>query len=127
MEWLWVALGGAAGALGRWSLSSAVHGALGAGWAWGTLSVNVLGCLGLGIVAVWADAATSGEWIRSGLGIGFLGAFTTFSTFSLEAVRMAQDGEGGRAAAYVLASVVIGGLAVLAGMALGRWGLGRLG
>jgi len=124
---MWVALGGAAGALGRWGLSSAVYGGLGAGWAWGTLTVNVLGCLGLGVVAVWADAATSGAWLRSGLGIGFLGAFTTFSTFSLEAVRMAQEGEGGRAAAYVVVSVVVGILAVLVGMALARWGLARLG
>lgn len=127
MQWMWVALGGAAGALGRWGLSSAVYGGLGAGWAWGTLTVNVLGCLGLGVIAVWADAATSGEWLRTGLGIGFLGAFTTFSTFSLEAVRMAQEGEGGRAAAYVVVSVVVGILAVLVGMALARWGLARLG
>jgi len=127
VQWMWVALGGATGALGRWSLSSAVHAGLGIGFPWGTLAVNLIGCFGLGIVAVWADAATSGEWIRSGLGIGFLGAFTTFSTFSLETVRLVQEGEGGRAAAYLVGSVLIGLLAVLAGMASGRWGVARIG
>ena len=126
MQWIWVALGGAAGALGRWSMSSAVYAGLGVGWPWGTFAVNVAGCLGLGVVVVWADAATSGEWIRSGLGIGFLGAFTTFSTFSIETVRLAQEGEGGKAAIYVFASVLIGISAVLAGMAAGRWGIARL-
>jgi len=127
VQWIWVAAGGAAGALGRWGMSSALHAGLGIGWPWGTFGVNVVGCLGLGVVAVWADAATSGEWIQSGLAIGFLGAFTTFSTFSLETVRLAQNGEGGRAAIYVVASVVLGIGALLAGMIAGRWGIARLG
>ena len=126
MQWIWVALGGAVGALGRWGLSSAVHGAVGVALPWGTLVVNVLGCFGLGVVAVWADAATNGEWIRSGLAIGFLGAFTTFSTFSLEVVRLAQDGHEGRAAAYVAGSLVLGFAALVAGFAAARWGLTRL-
>jgi len=127
MQWIWVALGGASGALGRWGLASAVHGALGVGWPWGTFAVNLLGCFGLGAVAVWADAATSGAWIRSGLGIGFLGAFTTFSTFSLETVRLAQEGQGARAVAYVGASITMGLLAVTAGFAAGRWMVDRIG
>ena len=74
-----------------------------------------------------SSPATSGEWIRSAVGIGFLGAFTTYSTFSLEAVRLVQDGHEGRAIAYVTASLVVGILAVVAGFALGRWGAARLG
>lgn len=126
MQWMWVGLGGALGAIARWSLSGAVHGAFGAALPWGTLAVNVLGCFGLGVVAVWADAATGGEWIRSALGVGFLGAFTTFSTFSLEVVRLAQEGHEGRAVAYVAASLAVGLLALLAGFAAARWGLARL-
>ncbi|HKK92904.1 MAG TPA: fluoride efflux transporter CrcB [Longimicrobiales bacterium] len=127
MQWIWIGLGGAAGALARWGISGVVHGALGFAIPWGTLLVNVVGCFGLGIVAVWADAAASGEWMRSAVGIGFLGAFTTFSTFSLEAVRLVQDGHEGRAVVYVAASLVIGLLAVMAGFVVARWGLARVG
>jgi CrcB protein len=126
MQWIWVGLGGAAGAIARWGMSSAVHGAFGVALPWGTFAVNVLGCFGLGVVAVWADAAASGEWIRGALAIGFLGAFTTFSTFSLEVVRLAQDGHEGRAAAYVAGSLALGFLALVAGFAAARWGLARV-
>lgn len=127
MQWIWIGLGGATGAIARWGISGVVHDTLGVAIPWGTLLVNVVGCFGLGIVAVWADAAASGEWIRSAIGIGFLGAFTTFSTFSLEAVRLVQDGHQARAVAYVAASLLVGILAVLAGFAVARWGLARVG
>lgn len=127
MQWIAVAVGGALGAVSRFALATAAYGLLGTQFPWGTLLVNVLGCFGLGGVAAWADAAVAPEWIRSALAIGFLGAFTTFSTFSLESLRLLEQGEAGRAATYVVASVVVGVVAVATGLAAGRWGVARIG
>ncbi|MDT8367561.1 MAG: fluoride efflux transporter CrcB [Longimicrobiales bacterium] len=127
MQWISVAVGGALGALARWSLAGLTYGTMGTAFPWGTLTVNVLGCFGLGAVAVWADAAVAAEWIRSAVAVGFLGAFTTFSTFSLESLRLLQEGEGARAAGYIAVSVGLGLGAVVTGMALARWGLTRPG
>lgn len=120
MQLIAVALGGASGALARWWLAGWVYASFGAGFPVGTLVVNVAGSLALGVVAAIADASVASEVLRSALAIGFLGAFTTFSTFSLEAVRLLQDGEPARAVGYVAASVVLALLAVWAGLELGR-------
>ncbi len=127
MQLMAVAIGGAFGAVARWSLAGWVYASLGASFPIGTLLVNVTGSLALGVVASIADASVSAEVLRSALAIGFLGAFTTFSTFSLEGVRLIQDGEPGRALAYIGASVVLGLLAVWAGLEGGRWVIARLG
>ncbi len=127
MQLMAVAIGGALGAVARWSLTGWVHATLGASFPTGTLIVNVTGSLALGVVASIADASVSTEVLRSAIAIGFLGAFTTFSTFSLEAVRLIQDGEPERALAYIGVSVVLGLLAVWAGLEGGRWMIDRLG
>jgi fluoride exporter len=109
-----VALAGAGGVLLRYGISSGFHGdAL----PWATVAINVCGSflLGLVVVAHWASPET-----RTALGVGFLGGFTTFSTFSVQALLDVEAGEPGRAVIYVLASVALGLAAAAAGYYLGR-------
>lgn len=113
-----IALGGALGAVARYGMSGWVHEHASATFPWGTLAVNVLGCFLLGL-AVWSlRVAAVPVPVRGFVTIGLLGAFTTFSTFSFEAVALLQDGEWLRAALYLGASVLLGLLAMLAGLAL---------
>ena len=116
-----VAFGGAAGALLRFWGSNWVHAHLGRGFPWGTLSVNVLGSLLMGFLLIWLSERVelSPLW-RHGLVVGLLGAFTTFATFSMETLRLLEDGEFLRAVANVLANVVICLLAAWVGVLLAR-------
>lgn len=79
--------------------------------------VNVSGCFLLGVLAGSAVPAAVSPDVRAGLSVGFLGAFTTFSTFSWEAIALVQSGAWPRAAAYVAGSLVLG----LAALAAGLW------
>jgi fluoride exporter len=111
---LFVALAGAGGVLLRYGLSSTVHGdAL----PWMTVAINVAGSFLLGVLVVvpwWSGQA------RTALGVGFLGGFTTFSTFAVQTVTDADAGEPGRAAVLVVASVLLGLAAAAAGYYLGK-------
>lgn len=102
---------GMAGTLARYGLQGLVQQRTGATFPYGTLVVNLVGCLLLGGIAQYGltHLTIPPEW-RIGVTVGFFGAFTTFSTFSWETVRLLEDGEWMRATMYVLASVV-GGLA----------------
>jgi fluoride exporter len=102
---------GAAGTLARYGLQGLVQQRTGATFPYGTLVVNLVGCLLLGGIAEYGltHLTLPPEW-RIGITVGFLGAFTTFSTFSWETIRLLEDGEWMRATMYVLTSVV-GGLA----------------
>jgi len=116
-----VAVGGAAGALGRYWMTMAVTALAGNRFPWGTLSVNVLGALLMGILYVIVDERMpdSGPW-RALLITGGLGAFTTFSAFSIDALLLLQNGRVVSALAYVLTSVVVCLLAVAVGMSVMR-------
>jgi fluoride exporter len=111
---LLVALAGAGGVLLRYVISSGFHGET---LPWVTVAINVLGSflLGLLVVAHWASPQA-----RTALGVGFLGGFTTFSTFSVQAFLDFEAGEPGRAVVYVLVSVVLGLTAAAGGYYLGR-------
>lgn len=116
-----IALGGAAGALARWLVASGVYRWLGREFPWGTLAVNVAGSFAMGLLAVLlVERLALGPAWRAGLLVGFLGAFTTFSTFALETVELAGDGLGARAAANIVASVAACILAALAGVQVAR-------
>jgi CrcB protein len=107
-QFLAIAAGGAVGALLRYWTSLAVHGRLGAAFPYGTLTVNVVGSLLMGFMYIWLiERMTAGPALRAFLMIGVLGAFTTFSTFSIETLNLLESGQLGRALANVLVSVIV--------------------
>ncbi len=116
-----IALAGAAGALARYGVGLIIGTRTTGNFPWATFFVNVSGGLILGfLVALFSERVVPDESLRAAVTIGFLGAYTTFSTFSLETFRMLQDGALVMATTYVLASVLAGLGAVYAGWALGR-------
>lgn len=120
MQYLMVAIGGALGAMARFWVYNALLRWSG-GFPWATLAVNIIGSLLLGLVFVLiADRVVVAPALRSLMAVGFLGAFTTFSTFSLDALGLIQQGAWGQALGYIAASVLVCLLAAVAGMALGR-------
>jgi len=116
-----IAAGGATGALMRYWLSNGVYALLGRGFPYGTLTVNVTGSLLMGFIYVFMIERMdiSVEW-RAGLMIGLLGAFTTFSTFSIETLNLIESGEQLKAAMNILLSVTLCILGCWLGMVVGR-------
>jgi fluoride exporter len=103
-----IAAGGATGALLRYWTSTAVHARLGTAFPYGTLTVNVLGSLMIGFLYILLiERLNTGPLLRAFLMIGLLGAFTTFSTFSLETLNLLESGQPVRALANVLLSVTV--------------------
>jgi len=116
-----VMLGGALGAGARYLVSSAILRAGGPGFPWGTLAVNLIGGLLMGLlVGVLARASDGGEQARLLLGVGVLGGFTTFSAFGLETWMMVERGQTAIGLAYVAASVVGAVTLTGVGLMLGR-------
>ena len=121
MQALAIAAGGALGALMRYWVSTAVYAWLGRAFPWGTLAVNLLGSAVMGVLYVLLmERLTSGPEVRALVLIGFLGAFTTFSTFSIETFNLIEQAELGKALANVLVSVTACVLAAWGGVILGR-------
>src|SRR5512139_1936987 len=116
-----IAVAGAVGALLRFWMSGWVYGLFGRDFPYGTLAVNVAGSLLMGVsfVLLVERLGSAPEW-RALVMIGFLGAFTTFSTFSLETVQLLEGGAVGRAMINVLGSVVFCLVATWLGIVLGR-------
>ncbi len=114
--WVFVTVGGATGALARYWLSGWVASAFSGFFPLGTLVVNVLGSFLLGFGMQAMEAMPVSAEVRTMLTIGFLGAFTTFSTFSYEAVTLLRDGDWTRAMLYIGLSFVLGLTAVLIGI-----------
>lgn len=115
MTTLLVGIGGALGVLARYGISRVtLHTET---LIWSTVAVNIVGSFLLGLLVAehWF-----GRDVREALGVGFLGGFTTFSTFSVQIVLEANAGEPWRAFGYLIASVAGGVLAAAAGYALGR-------
>lgn len=116
-----IAAGGAAGAVARYAMMSAVGHWIGTGFPWATLSVNVIGCFVMGALAeAFALAWSASPEIRAFLTVGFLGSFTTFSAFTLDVNLLMAQGRLMPAALYVAASVLLTILAFFAGMAVLR-------
>ena len=116
-----IASGGAIGALMRFWVSNWTYQVFGRNFPYGTLMVNVLGSLLMGFLFIWLTerAAVSAEW-RGIILVGFLGAFTTFSTFSIETFNLIQGGELGKAMLNILLSVVLCLAAAWIGVIAGR-------
>lgn len=121
LQILVIAGGGALGALLRFWVSSGVYAWLGRGFPYGTLAVNLLGSLLMGFLYVLMieRLAVGPEW-RAALLVGFLGAFTTFSTFSLETLNLLEQAEVLKAAMNVVISVLACVFAAWLGVAGGR-------
>jgi len=118
-----IGIGGALGAMARFGVSVWIDGRTGARFPWGTLAVNALGCLALGALMAWfATHDDPSRRLRLFAATGFLGAFTTFSTFGFETLALARDGRHGAALANVGLQLVVGGLAAV----IGHVGLSRL-
>ena len=116
-----IALGGAIGAVGRHFVSVGMVQLFGHGFPWGTLTVNIVGSFVMGVlVETMALAWSPAPEMRALLTVGVLGAFTTFSTFSLDAVTLFERGEIMPAFFYVSGSVVASVAGLFLGLALMR-------
>jgi CrcB protein len=111
---LWIGAGGFLGSIGRYWLGTLVQGSLGTGrFPWGTLAVNMIGCLAIGVLAPWLEDRTARAfWV-----VGVLGGFTTFSAFGNETIDLVRGADPWLAGAYVGASVAGG----IGAVAIGRW------
>jgi CrcB protein len=113
---LWIAAGGAVGTLARFGLSGLINDY---SHPWGTVTVNVVGSLALGILAgLWGVGHVGDQQLA--LTVGLLGGFTTFSTFALDTLRLWEEGQGALALVNVVVSVVFGLAAAIGGLAIGR-------
>ena len=116
-----IAAGGATGALLRYWMSSGIYVLLGRGFPYGTLTVNIVGSLIMGFLYVFMiERMDVSAELRAALMIGLLGAFTTFSTFSIETLNLLESGEQLKAALNVILSVTLCLLGCWLGMIVGR-------
>ena len=121
MNYLLVAGFGALGAMARYGLDGWVTDRTHGQFPWGTLVINVAGAFALGLlVGVTTERLLPHPHWRVALGIGFLGSFTTFSTYAYETVRLAEDGAVALAVANAMGTVMLGLLAATLGLAAGR-------
>ncbi|EMF58026.1 fluoride efflux transporter CrcB [Streptomyces bottropensis] len=120
MNWVLVIVGGMIGAPLRYLTDRAVQARHATAFPWGTFAVNVIGSLVLGTLTGAAAAGAADSHLRLLLGTGLCGALTTYSTFSYETLRLAQDGARPLAVANVVASVTAGLGAVFVGLAVAR-------
>lgn len=121
MPLILIGIGGFAGAITRYLVDGAVSDRTGGAFPWGTLVINATGSFLLGLLfAMSQERAILPAEIRGPLMIGFLGAYTTFSTFMLESWRLVEAGSWSAVAANLAGSVVLGAVAVVAGLTVGR-------
>jgi CrcB protein len=121
MPFLLIGLGGFLGAIARYAVDGAVADRTGGGFPWGTLVINATGSFLLGLLfALTTERAILPADVRGPLMIGFLGAYTTFSTWMLESWQLIEVGSYAPAIANLGGSVAVGLVAVGAGMILGR-------
>ncbi len=117
-QWLLVAIGGALGAPLRYVIDTLVSKRSRTAFPFGTLTVNVSGSLVLGVVTGLVMYHGLGPTPRLAVGTGFIGAYTTFSTFSFETLALFEEGDTSRAVGYIGASLLAGGLAAGLGLVL---------
>jgi fluoride exporter len=116
-----IAVGGAVGAIARYQVAAAIQARIPVGFPYGTFVVNMSGCLIMGFVtALLTDRLVVNPNWRYLIPIGFVGAYTTFSTFELETFQAVSEGAWPIAGANVIASVVLGYLALWAGFVAAR-------
>ena len=118
---LFIAGGGAIGAVMRYGASLGVYSLFGRGFPYGTLVVNVTGSLLMGVLSiVLLERFNVGPEWRAAILVGLLGSFTTFSTFSLETLNLLEQGDMMRAMANIAFSIIVCLAAVWVGVSIGR-------
>jgi CrcB protein len=121
MQLISIAIGGAIGALCRYGMSNGVYLLLGRSFPYGTLAVNIVGSIIMGSAYVMMiERMDVSPELRAGITIGLLGAFTTFSTFSIETLNLLESGETFKAGLNILLSVTLCVSGCWLGMILGR-------
>jgi CrcB protein len=121
MTLLFLAVGGAFGAVSRYLVQGWVQDLTGGRFPWGTFAVNISGSFVLGLVfALAMDRAILSPEVRVPVMIGFIGSYTTFSTLMLESWTLVEEGDIAHVLVNLAGSVVIGMVAVVAGLAVGR-------
>jgi CrcB protein len=121
MRTIWIGIAGFFGAIARYSLGGFLADKTPGAFPWETFVINISGCFALGFLfTLLTERFLPHPTLRIALTVGFLGAYTTFSTFAFETMRLAEDGAILFATANVLGSVGAGLLAVYAGTWLGR-------
>jgi CrcB protein len=121
MNYLWVGAGGFLGAVARYAVGGWMTRRFGLGFPYGTFVINISGCFVLGLMLAVLDTRIALPSQLRLLGpIGFVGAYTTFSTFEYETLRSVQEGRSGLAMVYVALSVMLGYLAAWAGQGTGK-------
>jgi CrcB protein len=120
-KYMVVAIGGALGAIARYWLGSLIGQALPSRFPYGTVVINVTGCFIIGLFLTLASERISinPNW-RLAVAVGFVGAYTTFSTFEYESFKLMESGSGISGFMNVIVSLMLGFLAVWAGVALAR-------
>ena len=119
-----IALGGALGAVGRYLVVAGAAACLGAGFPYGTITVNVLGSFAMGALVEFSVQTWSpSPELKAFLIVGLLGAFTTFSAFSADVVALYGRGALLAAGAYIVVSVVLSIAGLFAGVGAVRWGM----
>lgn len=122
MALLLVALGGGIGSVARYLVGGWFADRFGPAFPYGTFVINVTGSFIIGFFLAFAQERISlSPYWRLFFAVGFVGGYTTFSTFEYESVRLLQDGEMLLGALYLLGSVLTGGLAAIGGIVLGSW------
>ena len=121
-QFLFISIGGALGALARFGLGKLAQQMLTSGFPWGTIAVNLLGSLLFGVIWTLTDkyAATVPPHTRTLMLTGFMGAFTTFSTFMFDTATLLQEARWLAAFGNVSLQLALGLLAVFTGLAIGR-------
>ena len=121
MTYLAISIGAVLGANARYLLATAVAQRFGSGFPLGTLLINVTGSFAIGVVMTLVNERAGGpDWLRPGVAVGFLGAYTTFSTFSYETLALAQRGATDLALLNIAASVGASLVGVYLGISLTR-------
>jgi fluoride exporter len=116
-----IAIGGILGCWARYAMTNLVQDAYGRDFPYATLSINVLACFMMGFLFVETlERLTISPVLRIGILTGFIGGFSTFSTFAMETLLLAEQGEAAKSMLYVLLSLVLGMIATFGGAYIAR-------
>ncbi len=115
-----IASGGALGALTRWGISLFIASHVSSAFPWATFSINIVGCIVIGLASALVSKVQT-LYLGQFLIIGFLGAFTTFSTYSMEGINLIMTDKWATGLAYIVSSNILGLMAVIIGFKIGKF------